>query len=85
MKRIIYWLRSYKKLKTIKEVQQMGLSHFTNIYGDGITRLNCRSLWRDKFENIYKCDELFEGGRDIVAEMLLESHPGLFNKAINNK
>jgi len=58
MKRIIYYFRSFKTLNTVAEAEKMKLYFRTNVYGDGINHLNCRSLWNDKYWNIYRCNEL---------------------------
>ena len=58
MKRIRYWLRSFKKVKTVKDAESMGLHHIRNIFGDEINRMNCRSLWNDNYWNVYRCGEL---------------------------
>lgn len=59
MKRIQYWFRSFKMVKTVWQAQRMGLTHLNNVYGDGINHLNCRSFWEDEFKNVYRCEELY--------------------------
>lgn len=58
MKRIYCWFRSFKKIKTIKDAERMGLHFRRNIYGDEINTTKCRSLWNDDYWNVYRCDEL---------------------------
>lgn len=77
MKRIKFWFRSFKAIPTVVQAQEMNLTHYTNIFGDGINHLNCRSLWYDEYGNQYKCDELLDGGRDIVMDNLIKEHPEL--------
>jgi hypothetical protein len=56
----------------------MGLTHDTNVFGDGINHQNCRSWWYDKYNNMYRCDELLKGGRDVVMEQIKKENPELF-------
>ena len=59
----------------------MGLTHRTNIFGDGINFTGCRSFWIDKYGNTYGCLQLLDGGRDEVMEQIQKEHPALFNRA----
>ena len=72
MKKIKYWLRSFLKIKTVGDAKKMELKHFTNIHGDEINRINCRSIWEDEFGYQYRCDELLPGGRDIVMDKIMK-------------
>ena len=47
-----------RKVATVERAQKMGLTWIVNIYGDRINELDCRSLWVDKYNNPYRCDEL---------------------------
>jgi hypothetical protein len=58
MKRILCWFRSFKTLETVKEAQDLELHFRRNIFGDEINHINCRSLWNDKYWNMYRCNEL---------------------------
>lgn len=80
IKKIIYWFRSLKKIPTIEKAKEMKLTHYTNVHGDGINRMNCRSLWTDEFGNEYRCSQLFEGGKDIVMEQFKQEHPAFYKK-----
>lgn len=59
MKRIKYWFRSLKHVKTVKDAQKMKLKFQFNMYGDPINIYNCRSVWSDEYDNLYRCQELF--------------------------
>ena len=58
MKRIISWLRAFKKVRTVQDAELLGLHFQRNIYGDEINHLDCRSLWNDCYGNVYKIEEL---------------------------
>lgn len=45
-------------ISTVERCEKKGLIFIKNIYGDPINFYNCRSLWKDKYGNVYKCDEL---------------------------
>lgn len=82
--RIYYFLKALawaligKKVPTVEKAIEMGLTHKTNIHGDFINYLDYRSLWVDKYGNIYKCNHLLEGGKDLVMDSIKEEHPELF-------
>lgn len=57
-----------KNIRSTEAAKKMDLIHYTNVHGDGINIMNCRSLWTDKYDNLYRCDELYDGGRDLVFE-----------------
>ncbi len=71
MERIKFWFRSFKLVPSVEIAHNMGLKHFTNVFGDGINHLNCRSLWSDKYNNSYRCSEL-------LMEDLQIKYPALF-------
>lgn len=48
------------KILTIEEAIELGLTHYANVYGDNINIYNCRSIWFDKNDKIYKISELYE-------------------------
>lgn len=58
MKRILCWIKSFKKLSTVEEAKRLKLHFRRNIFGDEINQKDCRSLWNDDYLNVYKCDEL---------------------------
>ena len=60
MKKIKYWFRSLKRIKTVKNAQDMNLEWQFNVYGDVVNMWNCRSIWCDEFGFLYKCKELFK-------------------------
>ncbi len=67
--------RTRKNIPTVEEAKKQGLKHYSNVFGDAINHVNCRSWWYDEYENMFRCDELLEGGRDIVMEDITrESH-----------
>jgi len=43
------------------EAVSMGLHHTQNIYGDMISKLNCRSIWKDLKGRRYRVKELKNG------------------------
>jgi hypothetical protein len=46
-------------IKSCEEAKERGLKFHHNVYGRGASNvLNCRSLWHDEYNYIYKCDEL---------------------------
>lgn len=48
------------KILTIEEAQDLGLTHYINVYGDNINFYNCRSFWIDKNNKVYKISELYD-------------------------
>ena len=60
MKKIKFWFRSFKHIKTIKNAQEIGLEWQFNVYGDNINLWNCRSVWCDEFGFLYRCQELLK-------------------------
>jgi hypothetical protein len=61
MRKIYYSLKSLlwhligKRIPDTKTAIKMGLTHNSNIHGDLINILNCRSIWVDKYDNTYYC------------------------------
>jgi hypothetical protein len=49
-----------RKVKTVKQAEEMGLRWEVNIYGDRINAVDCRSIWVDEYNNPYRCEELYE-------------------------
>ncbi len=82
-KRIRFFFRSGRLVKTVKQADAMGLIHRTNIHGDPINNLNCRSLWVDEFGFTYRCAELLTGGRDPIGDAIAQAkkeYPHVFAK-----
>ena len=65
MSKIKMWFIRTFKVITIKEAESLGLSWNRNIYGDEINHLECRSLWVDSNDKVYRVDELLKNGREI--------------------
>ncbi len=79
IRRLAFWFRSFKRIETVSQAKEMGLTHTTNIFGDMIIHQNwARSIWHDGYGNAYRCDELLPGGRDAVIEQLKKEMPELF-------
>ncbi len=53
-----WWISNYRVI-TLEKAKELELEFVTNIYGDRINVLNCRSLWVDQYNNPYRCNELF--------------------------
>lgn len=58
MERVIYWFRSFKKLKTSDDAYRLNLHFIRDVFGDEINHMDCRSLWNDEYWNLCRCDEL---------------------------
>ena len=58
MKEIKMWLIRNFKVISISEAKKYKLKFLTNIYGDSISKLNCRSIWVDDLGRNYKVKEL---------------------------
>ena len=56
--KLINWLKSFAVIPTIEECGRRKLTFLSNVYGDSINRLNCRSLWIDRYGITYRCAEL---------------------------
>ena len=57
---IVHFLGCFtrKNIPTVEQAVKMELKHDKNVFGDEINRLDCRSLWYDKYDNLYRCDQL---------------------------
>ena len=53
-----WWLSNYRVI-SLEKAKELKLEFVTNIHGDRINVLNCRSLWVDHHKNPYRCNELF--------------------------
>ncbi len=65
MKRILRKISSIKyclfsKLETINDCRKINLKWVTNIHGDMINILDCRSIWSDEYGYYYRCSELLK-------------------------
>lgn len=55
----IYKLRAkFSGVLTIEEVKKRKLKYISNVHGDFISIAGYRSLWSDKYGNIYRCNRL---------------------------
>ena len=55
LNKFISFLNSFK---IIEDPENRGFKFMRNIYGDEINHLNCRSLWIDKYNIVYRCSKL---------------------------
>lgn len=82
MKRITTWCKwfawLFRKIPTTKQAIEMRLKHETNIYGDGINMTGCRSFWNDEYGRRFGCEQLLDGGKDVVMDEIKRKHPELF-------
>lgn len=53
----LWWYRNFKII-TNQEAKQLGFTHFRNVYGDEINRINCRSIWFDHLHREYRAIDL---------------------------
>jgi hypothetical protein len=53
----IWWLRGFCVISN-QQAKELGLKHMCNIYGDEINKLECRSLWQDEKERVYRVKNL---------------------------
>ncbi len=60
-----WWVSNYQVI-TLEKAKELELEFVTNIYGDRINVLNCRSLWVDRYNNPYRCNELFVEDEELV-------------------
>jgi len=51
----LWWARNFKVISAEK-AKQLGLSHYRDVYGDEIIRINCRSIWRDLKDRYYRVE-----------------------------
>ena len=56
--KLINWIKSFSLISTVEECGRRKLIFVTNVYGDSINRMNCRSLWSDQYGITYRCSEL---------------------------
>lgn len=42
----------------IEEAKERGFSFVGNVWGDGINKLNCRSIWRDSKNRLWRVKQL---------------------------
>lgn len=49
---------SKKRGLTLKDAVKRNLKWNSNVHGDFIWKMNCRSLWTDEFGNWYHCDNI---------------------------
>lgn len=60
IKEIKLWYYRHFKIITLQQCYDFNLYFDSNIYGDEINYLNCRSVWADDKQRLYRCEELFE-------------------------
>jgi len=48
------------KIISIEQAKNLGLTHYANLYGDNINIYNCRSIWFDKNDKVYRISELYD-------------------------
>ncbi len=60
MKEIKLFYYRYFKVLTKVQALELGLEFTSNIHGDAIIALNCRSLWKDSKDRIYRVRELIQ-------------------------
>jgi hypothetical protein len=54
MKNIKMWYARWFKVISNEQAKEWGLIHVRNIYGDEIIHRNCRSIWKDGNDKIYR-------------------------------
>ena len=60
MKKIKMWYARCFKVITNEQAIQWGLTHISNIHGDEVNRINCRSIWTDYKGRTYRVRSLKE-------------------------
>jgi hypothetical protein len=60
-----WWVSNYCII-SLDDAKEMNLEFVTNIYGDRINVLNCRSIWVDNKQNPYRCGELYMEDEEVV-------------------
>ncbi len=65
-------------IPTTAKALQMGLTHETNVYGDGINMTGCRSFWNDAYRRRFRCDEHLPDGKDMVMDKIKKDYPEIF-------
>jgi hypothetical protein len=59
--RLMYWWASYSKVHaTVKDCMGWNLIWVEDLHGDAINWMGCRSLWKDKYGNIHRCNKLYK-------------------------
>ena len=58
IKEIKLWYYRHFKIITLKQCYDFNLIFESNIYGDEINYLNCRSVWVGSKGRLYRCEEL---------------------------
>jgi len=53
----MWWIRTFKVISN-KKAKELGLRHWRSVYGDEINHRNCRSLWYDNKQRIYRVNHL---------------------------
>ena len=53
----MWWIRNFKVISNQK-AKELGLRHWRGVYGDEINHQNCRSLWFDNNQRIYRVSHL---------------------------
>lgn len=53
-----WWARNFKVI-SIKQAKEWNLIHVTDIFGDAINHLNCRSIWKDSKGKRYRVKQLY--------------------------
>lgn len=52
------WFKRIFTVISAEEAKKLGLKHITNIYGDMINKINCRSIYKDSKGRQYRVREL---------------------------
>jgi hypothetical protein len=52
-KRIYYWFKSFREVSFL--YAKDNLIFVCNLYGDPINIFDARSIWKDQYNNYYKC------------------------------
>lgn len=58
MRKLKLWYYRNFKIISSETAQCFGLKPYRNIHGDSINDYNCRSIWKDEKENIYRIESL---------------------------
>ena len=53
----MWWIRNFKVISNQK-AKELGLRYWRGVYGDEINHQNCRSLWFDNKQRIYRVSHL---------------------------
>lgn len=82
MKKLKFWIKKNFGVLTKQECIDLGLEFGFNIYGDGINKLNCRSIWLDYLGKTFRCSELGEGEIPKVEEWQQKLPEAIVNQNI---